>query len=297
VVHSVCATFRPAAEAKGVVFDVHLSDAASGSWLGDPARLRQLLSNLVANAVKFTDEGHVRIRVECGDLGLRFSIADTGIGIAAADMPQLFKKFSQADASITRRFGGTGLGLAISLELAGLMGGTISVRSEPGEGTTLDVLLPLERLAAELAAGLADTVRPEADLSQIRILAAEDNPTNQLVMTTVLGVIGVTPQMASDGREAVEAWSRGTFDLILMDIQMPNLDGLAATREIRALESTRERSRTPIYAVTANVMKDQVAEYMAAGMDGVLAKPLSIELLYATLTDAVAQHRDAALAA
>jgi CheY-like chemotaxis protein len=254
--------------------------------------VRQILYNLISNALKFTQEGAVRVDIdgEPSDAGkgLLITISDTGIGIAPEVLPKLFQKFVQADSSTTRRFGGTGLGLTICREIAQLMGGTITVESQLGEGTVFRVRLPLPWLGpanaipSPPAPSDADPF-PEIGLEGLRVLAAEDNPTNQLVLRTVLHSLGLQPVMVENGRLAVDAWLAEPFDVILMDIQMPQMDGVAATREIRRVEAGRGASRTPIVALSANAMKHQVAEYLAAGMDGHLAKPLHIPRLYETL--------------
>ncbi len=284
--------FTSIANASGVSFSLDIAPAAAGRWRGDSVRVRQILYNLISNALKFTHEGQVQVRIDKAPFqegqALSITVADTGIGIAADVLPKLFEKFVQADNSMTRRFGGTGLGLTICRHIAGLMGGAITVESTLGEGTTFEALLPLPwigpaiQLAVPMAASDVDS-SPDCGLEGLRILAAEDNATNRLVLKTILHSLGLQPMIVANGRQAVEAWSKAPFDLILMDIQMPELDGVAATREIRAREALRGAARTPIVALSANAMKHQVAEYLAAGMDAHLAKPIQIERLYATL--------------
>jgi CheY-like chemotaxis protein len=257
--------------------------------------VRQVLYNLISNALKFTSEGQVEVRIgavssEDGKR-LAISVADTGIGISPEALPRLFEKFVQADNTMTRRFGGTGLGLTICRQIVELMGGMITVDSTLGEGTTVHVLLPLPwlgptvRLPSPPAVSDVDESR-ELGLEGLRILAAEDNVTNQLVLKTILHSLGLEPVIVDNGQEAVDRWSQSPFDLILMDIQMPVLDGVAATREIRRREAEAGAGRTPIVALSANAMKHQVAEYLAAGMDAHLAKPIQIDRLYATLAAA-----------
>jgi signal transduction histidine kinase/CheY-like chemotaxis protein len=295
VARGACDVFVAAAQAKGLTFALEVSGPAKGSWRGDPMRLRQVFSNLASNAVKFTSVGGVRVVIDRTAEGLSIIVADTGIGVAPENLPRLFERFTQVDASTTRRFGGTGLGLTISRDIVALMGGAIEVRSELGRGTTFEVSLPLDWLGAgdrEVDAddgrGQGGDGRPSVDLSRLRVLAAEDNPTNQLVLRAILASLGVEPLFVENGRAAVDVWKAGDFDLILMDIQMPTLDGAAATREIRALEAKDGLSRTSIVALSANAMSHQVAEYIAAGMDSHLAKPILIADLYATLVDACA---------
>ncbi|MGA0607351.1 ATP-binding protein [Phenylobacterium sp. VNQ135] len=279
----VCATFSELAAAKDIGLAVRMEGVIAGLWIGDALRIRQVLSNLVSNAVKFTSEGAVTLVVEACSAGVRLSVADTGIGLSEDQLPGLFDKFSQADASTTRRYGGTGLGLSICRELVVLMGGAIEVSSRPGEGSTFSVTLPLRRTAAQPNVH-ADPADRRASRQALRVLAAEDNPTNQLVLRALLGPLGADLTLTSNGREAVEAFAAAAFDIVLMDVQMPEMNGLDATRAIREIEATRGMSRTPILALTANVLAHQVETYAAAGMDGHLAKPLDAAALYAALT-------------
>ena len=286
------ATFTSIANASGVSFSMTIAPEAAGRWRGDSLRIGQILYNLISNALKFTREGSVEVRVAsvgaAAHEALSISVIDTGIGIPQHALPKLFDKFVQADSSITRRFGGAGLGLAICRRIVELMGGTITVESQPGQGAAFHVVLPLAWLGPTIRLpsppvgfGAADDDGP--GLEGLRILAADDNATNQLVLKTVLQSFGLEPVMVEDGRMALEAWARERFDLILMDIQMPEMDGVAATREIRRRERDGHTGRTPIIAVSANAMKHQVAEYLSAGMDAHLAKPIQIDRLYATL--------------
>jgi CheY-like chemotaxis protein len=275
---------------------------AAGARRGDPARIGQILNNLVSNALKFTAQGEVKVSLdgmgEAGRDGLRLIVTDTGIGIPADKLPLLFEKFSQADGSNTRAYGGTGLGLAISRELARLMGGTIEVQSSPGVGSTFTVSLPLPRVARDLDMAVASAAPAPAEPHDrdLRILAAEDIPTNQLVLRTIMQTFGVDIDMSDNGRLAVEAWRAGEYDLILMDIQMPEMDGLTATRTIRAEEAATGRRRTPIIAVSANAMSHQVSEYLAAGMDGHVAKPIELVKLHAAIEAALAPQLQSAVA-
>ncbi|HXA39704.1 MAG TPA: ATP-binding protein [Phenylobacterium sp.] len=294
VVSGAYATFTSIANAGGVSFSMSIAQEAAGLWRGDSVRVRQVLYNLISNALKFTPSGEVRVEIEGApsDAGkaLLISISDTGIGIAPEVLPKLFEKFVQADSTMTRRFGGTGLGLTICRQIVELMGGAITVESRLGDGTVFRVILPLPWLGP--AAVLPSPPAPiDGDgesaaafsLEGLRVLAAEDNATNQLVLNTVLQSLGVRPVFVENGRQAVEAWARGRFDLILMDIQMPLMDGVAATREIRRLERETGAVRTRIVALSANVMTHQVAEYLAAGMDAHLAKPIQVAKLYEAL--------------
>lgn len=273
------ATFTSLANKKGLSFSLNI-EAAMGVYIGDPTRVRQILYNLLSNALKFTDVGEVRVEVTCSETCLELRVIDTGIGMSEETMAHLFAPFSQADSSMTRRFGGTGLGLAISRQLAGMMGGDISATSTPGAGSAFTVRLPLSRVADGSAERVeADTLlaRPNAVASKpVRILVAEDNPTNQLVLKTLLHQVGLDPVVVDNGQKAVEAWRAEAFDLILMDIQMPELSGPAATRMIRDEEADRALPATPIIALTANAMAHQVAAYLAGGMDAVVTKPINV---------------------
>jgi PAS domain S-box-containing protein len=283
--------FTAIAQGKGLTFALSVEADARGVYRGDSTRVRQILYNLVSNALKFTEAGEVSVSVSRAEGMLRLSVADTGIGIASDGLASLFEKFEQADASTTRRYGGTGLGLAICRELAELMGGTIAAESAPGRGTTFTVTLPLARIADEAEKptpaepGGAAPRSPLDSERQLKVLAAEDNSVNQLVLRTLLHQAGVQPLIVENGREAVEAWARETWDVILMDVQMPEMDGPTATREIRRREAAQGRARTPIVALTANAMAHQVAEYRAAGMDGFVAKPIEVARLFAVLQE------------
>jgi signal transduction histidine kinase/CheY-like chemotaxis protein len=290
IAHRACDIFVASARAKGLTFSLVVTEGARGGWIGDPVRLRQVLANLISNAVKFTLHGGVEVLIDASPTGLSIAVSDTGIGIAQADLSRLFDRFTQVDASTTRRFGGAGLGLTICRDIVALMGGDIDVESVVGDGARFTVRLPMRRMDVAGAEPSADSDddAPLADLSRLRVLAAEDNATNQLVLRTMLGSLGVEALIVENGRAAVEAWKAGDFDLVLMDIQMPVLDGAAATREIRALEASAGAARTRIVAVTANALTHQVAEYLAAGMDGHLAKPIVVPDLYAVLAEAFA---------
>ena len=277
------ATFAPLAARKGLTFEVSIAEAAKGTFRGDTARIRQILYNLVSNAVKFTETGGVGVCVDYADGDLKVAVADSGIGIAADRIGALFAPFVQADASATRRHGGAGLGLSICRSLAELMGGRITASSVEGVGSVFTVVLPVERLMGPDA----DTLAATADAASLRVLAAEDNPVNQLVLKTLLRQAGIEPTMVEDGAEAIEAWRTGQWDVILMDIQMPVMDGLTAARKIRAAEAAEARPRTAIIAVTANAMPDQLSDYAAAGMDLVIPKPLDATRLFEALSHAL----------
>ncbi|ACG77577.1 sensor histidine kinase/response regulator [Phenylobacterium zucineum HLK1] len=299
LVRTVHATFAAVAEAKGLGFEIAVARNARGLYRGDPIRVRQILWNLVSNGLKFTDRGAVEVRVRRAQGLLAFEVRDTGIGIAPEQLANLFRKFEQADASTTRRFGGTGLGLAICRELAGLMGGEIAAESARGQGARFTVSLPLEKVrrrAVKAKRAPAERTPAEPD-RPLRILAAEDNAMNQLVLKTLLAQVGVDPVIVPDGREAVAAWEQGDWDVILMDVQMPVMDGPTATAMIRTRELSLGRPRTPIVALTANAMAHQVAEYLDVGMDGYVAKPIEAARLYEALQAALERSEAARSAA
>ena len=289
------AAYGEMAKRKGLNLIIEMDQSAVGRHFGDVGRLRQIASNLVSNALKFTEKGEVRLSLreedENGREMLHLTVSDTGIGIPAEKIPMLFQKFTQVDSSTTRKFGGTGLGLAICRELAGLMNGRIWVESCEDEGSAFHLLAPLPRVktavSAQPAAANTDSAPSLAGGPRpVRVLAAEDNPTNQLVLRTIMQTFGVDLTLVGDGLQAVDAWRAGDFDMILMDIQMPVMDGVAATRLIRETESAAARRRIPIVALSANAMTHQVAEYLAAGMDLHVAKPIELSKLHAALREA-----------
>ncbi|MBU4435644.1 MAG: response regulator [Alphaproteobacteria bacterium] len=293
-------SFAGQARSQGLAFDVGVAPEAQGAWRGDADRLRQILGNLVSNALKFTLQGAVAVRFASAEdgSGLRIDVTDTGIGISAEIQTRLFDKFVQADSSTTRRFGGSGLGLAICRELAALMGGAISVQSREGQGSTFTVVLAMPRgqdavsVAALPAAALPETVLPAAATrSRPRVLAADDNPTNQKVLAAILAPLGAEVELVADGAACIEAWKRGGHDIILMDIHMPGMDGVEAARTIRDLERAEGRPRIPIVAVTASALAHQVEGYLAAGMDGHVAKPIEVTKLYAAIETAMTAAR------
>lgn len=295
---SIRETFAAQARAKGLAFEVAVAPEAQGLWRGDADRLRQILNNLISNAIKFTLDGAVAVRFASAEdgSGLRIDVADTGIGISPDILPRLFDKFVQADSSTTRRFGGSGLGLAICRELTAMMNGSIKVQSREGRGSTFTVLvaLPREETLTDvhyIDDGEPDAPQPPVEPPRLRVLAADDNPTNQKVVAAVLAPLNAKITLVEDGAACVEAWRTGEFDIILMDIHMPVMDGVEAARTIRAAEESEQRRRTPIIAVTANALAHQVEEYLSAGMDGHIAKPIEVSKLYDAIEGAVANTR------
>lgn len=264
----------PQAEAKGIALELSLDQAVPDHVLGDADRLRQILLNLLSNAVKFTSAGgvSVRARYQAPEI-LTVEVEDTGAGVPEAALATIFDRFVQGDGSISRKYGGTGLGLAITKRLAEMMGGDITVESVVGEGSTFRFTAPLP-IAAEAAAAseVADESAASGDLGALHVLLAEDVEANQELISTILGAAGVAVTIVGDGAAAVEAAKIGGFDLILMDMHMPVMDGLEATRRIRGLGG--EEARVPIIALSANVLPEQIAEGRAAGMDAHVGKPI-----------------------
>jgi CheY-like chemotaxis protein len=289
-------TFRAVADSKGLIFETRIAPEVLGTWRGDTTRLRQVLSNLISNAVKFTDRGRVTVSVDATEGGLRMVVEDTGPGVTPEQLPRLFKKFVQADASTTRRYGGTGLGLSICGELALLMGGSITADHVTPHGLRFTFEAPVERIdAVRRTAPVATTETADqttTDGRALRVLAAEDHPVNRQVLTLLLSQAGIIPHIVENGAEAVEAWREGAvdgpWDLILMDVQMPVMDGPTAARAIRAEEAATGRSPVPIVALTANVMTHQIEDYRDAGMDTFVAKPIQVEALLAGIEMAMA---------
>lgn len=271
-------TFQKPTQDKGVRLVCEVDTELPKYLFGDPERLGQILLNLVGNSVKFTDKGEIRIRAMRKNERLILSVTDTGIGIPADSLQQIFQPFTQVDGSTTRRHEGTGLGLAISKELAELMGGEIGVTSTLGQGSTFFLDIPLR--PAELPEETAATVpwSPQEPRRTLRALLVEDDAAVREVMKNLLGRRGLELTVAQNGSQALDIWRRDTIDLIFMDLQMPGMNGFEATREIRKAEQGLAR-RTFICALTAHVRAEDLQCCMAEGMDGFLAKPLSIDQL------------------
>jgi len=277
LVEGVVSLLFARAQEKGLSLTVMAKPDLPERLMGDSTRLRQILLNLLGNAVKFTEYGEISVSLEVLAMGnpervwLELSVQDSGIGIPKDILPRLFRPFAQADTSISRRFGGTGLGLAISRRLANLMGGDIAVQSRLGEGSRFTLGVPLG-LVHSPSQPLAELRQPDHSGPPLKVLLAEDNPVNQKVASAILRKFGHAVTVVADGYEAVEAVRKGDWDLVLMDVQMPGLDGLAATRRIRALEGPK--AGVPIIAVTANALKGDDVRCLEAGMNGYLAKPI-----------------------
>jgi signal transduction histidine kinase/CheY-like chemotaxis protein/HPt (histidine-containing phosphotransfer) domain-containing protein len=284
-IRETVALFRPEAEDKGLALDLTIDDDVPRYVTSDEMRLHQILVNLLSNAIKFTDAGRVSVALEYSDSGmLELTVSDTGIGISQDAQEDLFEPFTQADASTTRRFGGTGLGLAIVRQLAELMQGGATVDSAPGVGASFRVTIRAAPLS-ELSSRDVRSVTTNAglglpDSAPMRVLVAEDNPTNVLVIERMLSRLGHSSEVVGNGLEAVEAAVNGQYDAILMDVHMPLLDGVEATRRIRAASGV---SQPHIVALTASVFPAQRIRCEEAGMDDFLAKPVDVEALVAAL--------------
>ncbi|WP_296595750.1 ATP-binding protein [Phenylobacterium sp.] len=293
-IHAAADAFLATANAKGVRL-VLATDEIQGAFHGDANRVRQVMANLISNAVKFTAAGEVRVFGKKTSRGVVLTVSDTGVGMTPEDVLHIFDRFAQADASTARHFGGTGLGLAICRALTGLMGGTITVASEAGRGSTFTVELPLPFLGAARDPAPSEASPAREAQARLDILVAEDNATNQLVLQHLLASFGdIRTEVVGDGAAAVAAFREARWDLVLMDINMPVRDGIAATREIRRLEQARNGRRTPILALTANAMTHQVEEYLRAGFDGVVAKPIVAADLLGAIDEALADTPAAA---
>ena len=294
-VERACVPAGLEAQAKGIELEIDLEPDAPQRVVGDGARVRQVLMNLVGNAVKFTAEGSVSVHVgqrhERGVDGVRISVVDTGIGIDAASMERMFEPFVQADVSTTRKYGGNGLGLSIAKELVELMGGIIGAESEPGHGSTFWFELPLPRVSVprqsfrERGTTVTERSRPNADASLV--LVVEDSPVNRLVTVRVLERCGFRVHVVNDGREALDALSMQRYEAVLMDCQMPEIDGYEATRELRRREGSERH--TPVIAMTAHAMTGDRERCLDAGMDDYITKPVRAQTLVDVLTRWIAK--------
>jgi signal transduction histidine kinase len=288
----VIAMFRKTALDKGVALDLDVSAEVPPHVRGDPLRLRQVLANLVSNAVKFTEAGRVSVSValkpnEGSGRRLTLTVEDTGIGIPEEAMAQIFNAFSQGDVSDARRYGGTGLGLTISRLLVRLMDGDVRLDSRPGAGTRAVVDLPLRPVTVIGAATPVLAASEQAGPAPLTVLIADDNATNRLLLSRMLAAMVREVRQSEDGAGAVAAWRAGGVDLLLLDIQMPVMTGVEAAAAIRTAERTEGRAPVPIYSISANAMPHQVEVYEAAGMNGHLSKPFR----KADLAELVARHR------
>lgn len=287
---SAAMLFQPGAVHKGLEFTLSIADEAKGAYVGDVVRIRQIICNLLSNAVKFTGNGGVSLEVTLADAGVvAIAVRDSGIGFGPEAKDRLFERFEQADGSITRRFGGTGLGLAISRSLAGAMGGQLDADSEVGVGSVFTLRLKLERSEK----GPSEPVnRPMETLPSneqpVRVLLAEDHAINRKVVELLLAGSGIELTSVENGAEAVAAVARDRFDLILMDMQMPVMDGLTAIRAIRLAEAASGRPGALISTLSANALPEHVSASLDAGADAHLSKPIDTALLFATVEQALA---------
>jgi len=286
LVEALRQVLAPLLAERAIAFEATIDPQLTAQLLGDPLRVRQILNNLLANAIKFTEQGRITVRAMVvdrieDDLLVRLEVVDTGIGIAKADQEKLFQSFSQADASLTRKYGGTGLGLAIVRQLAHLMDGCCGVESELGKGSRFWCEIPFAS-----ARGTGDAAAPAPTPPTTldgKVLLAEDNQVNQKIAGAMLEKLGLAVTVAADGEEALALLGRQAFDAVLMDCQMPVLDGYAATAAWREIEAREGRPRTPIIALTAHAMEGDREKCLAAGMDDYLAKPVKKEALAAML--------------
>jgi len=294
--------YNAPASDKGLQFFVDIEPEAAIWVRGDVVRVKQILTNLVSNAVKFTTTGFVRMTAcvgtdRKGAAIMRFTVEDTGVGFDAAAKARLFTRFEQADGTITRRFGGTGLGLAICRQLADMMDGELDCESEPDGGSAFILTLPLTVADAPAAPVAAIASTEEASDQRLRVLVADDQPTNRKVVELILSQVPVDLVQAEDGAQALEAARAQAFDIILMDMQMPVMDGLTAVREIRLHELAAGRDRAPIVMLTANALPDHVAQAQAAGADRHLAKPFAAAELLAVVAELGGESQQRAAAA
>ena len=267
------------AQEKGLGLEVMIGSGTVPTRLGDPHRVQQILHNLIGNAIKFTEHGGIEIKISGRtNRPLVIEVSDTGIGMTADQVTRIHEEFSQADSSVTRRYGGTGLGMAITRSLVEKMGGTIIVKSTVGEGTLVKVTLPLPE-SAEVVEAKVEVAPQDRALSGLRILVADDNATNCDVLALLLQRAGASVTVVMDGAQAVAAWGPNLFDAVLLDIAMPVMDGPTALLNIRAMEAKLGGKAMPIIAVTANVMAHQVADYIMVGFDTCLAKPINSAVL------------------
>ena len=292
---NTCEAARTRAEAKGLRFETFISASCDGVFRGDPVRIGQVLGNLLNNAVKFTEQGNITVSAGVEELPegktqLRLLVTDSGVGFAPEVAERIFERFEQADISTSRRFGGLGLGLSIVKRLVEMMNGTVRAVSKEGEGSSFEVLCPIsrDRIAAlgAITAVAVEDFDTETAIENLRLLVAEDNPMNRRVVELLLAQSGVHITFAENGKEAVEKFSTMKFDLVLMDLQMPIMGGLAAMRAIRAWEKEKGRVPTPMLAVSANATDEHVFEAKEAGADDHVAKPIVREILF----EAIARH-------
>jgi CheY-like chemotaxis protein len=287
----------PIATNKGLALDCSFGNNIPKLVKGDGQRIQQILNCLLSNALKFTSEGNVRVKIAALDnpedqeaINLRIAVADSGIGISEKNMDKLFIRFSQVDASDTRKYGGSGLGLVISKQIAELMGGTITVQSKEGIGSTFIAEIPVKVVKAAEAEQQKETEKKDDAAifsinahSKARILVAEDEPVNQQVIGKLLGMAGFSYDIAENGEKAVELFKQKEYDAALFDVQMPVMDGIAATQEIRDIENREHKKRLPIIAVTARAMFGDKERILENKLDDYIAKPYNLNTVVETL--------------
>jgi signal transduction histidine kinase/ActR/RegA family two-component response regulator len=286
LLHDTCLPLQLRAQQKQLTFRWELAAEVPDLLFGDAGRLRQIMLNLIGNAIKFTEQGEVLVRVSlqstapAGQVNLLFTVRDTGIGIPLEKQASIFQPFQQADSSITRSYGGTGLGLTISSRLVGMMGGQLRLESESGQGSLFyfSLLLTTAKQTLPTTQSVSNANLLPANTA-LKILLADDNAVNRLLARRLLNKAGHEVILAENGREALEAWEAERPDVILMDVQMPVMDGLEATQLIRSLEQDKQFNPTPIIALTANALERDRQQCLAAGMDDFLSKPFQIQAL------------------
>ncbi len=300
IVETIESLHRPQAEKKNLYLAAECERHDEAEWIGDAHRIVQALHNLVSNAIKFTNEGGVTVRFifpSSAGAPIRIEVTDSGIGVSESQAARIFDPFTQADVTTTRKYGGTGLGLSITKGLIEAMGGALSLESAPGAGSTFIVELPLERATGATKSAVAmppSSPTPEAAVEKLHILAAEDNVVNQAVLKNFLHAAGHNVEFVDNGLLAVEACKAQDFDIVLMDISMPVMDGVEALREIRFLERERGAvSAIPMIAVSAHAMSQQIDEYLQAGFDGYITKPVKPAQLHSEIARVMANCRDA----
>lgn len=299
IFNSSISLFNERAVAKKIGFNIDIENLEIDNCLLDEQRFKQIVFNLLSNAIKFTNKGEVKVEAfnisENGRDYLITKVIDSGIGMSEEFLTRIFMPFEQADAKITREFGGTGLGLSICHSLVELMGGKIDVKSTIGEGSIFTLKIPITPCEAQEANIPNDD--DAIEFGKLRILVAEDNQTNQLVLKTILSGFDMDLVFANNGQEAVEMYLQEDFDIILMDLQMPIMDGLSATSKIREIETSNNRKRTPILALSANAMSHHIEETKAADMDGHVAKPIRLEVLLNKIDEALTTYQECEIAA
>jgi two-component system, sensor histidine kinase len=286
---ALAASLAARAEAKGLEDEAEISPTLPEAVIGDPLRLRAALENLIDNAIKFTERGSVRLDVTSeparasDKVRLVFTVTDSGIGLTNAEIKRLFRPFTQANEQIARRYGGAGLGLTFVKRIAQAMGGDLTVASEPGRGSRFALSVSLDQVA-EAGAALNGGATRNAPLAALNILCAEDNPYGRVLLNTILSELGHRADFVATGAAAIEAVAQGRYDVVLMDVTLPDIDGVEATRRIRALSGAA--SRTPVIGVSGRSNAADEAAGRAAGMDGYLTKPLSPSALTRALAAA-----------